>query len=86
LNTRPEIQEAVKKHLEQHYFNEWPNTKLPALGGLTPLQAVRREKDRANVVALIDDIERLQDASTSEMPKIDIDKLHRLLGLPPKAN
>lgn len=45
LNTRPEIQEAVKKHLEQHYFNEWPNTKLPALGGLTPLQAAERQRE-----------------------------------------
>ena len=34
----------------------------------------------------IDDIDRLQNAPTSEMPKIDMDKLRRLLGLPAKAN
>jgi len=86
LNSRPEIQEAIKKHLEHHYFNEWPKTKLPALGGLSPLQAVRSKKERAKLEALIDDIDRLQNAPTSEMPKIDIDKLRRLLGLPAKAN
>ena len=86
LNSRPEIQEAIKKHLEHHYFNEWPKTKLPALGGISPLQAARRDKDRAKLVALIDNIERSQNAPTSEMPKIDIDNLRRLLGLPPKAN
>jgi hypothetical protein len=86
LNSRPEIQEAIKKNLEHHYFNEWPKTKLPALGGLTPLQAVKKEKDRVKVLALIDDFEQLQNARTSEMPKINIDKLRRLLGLPTKAN
>jgi len=86
LNSRPEIQEAIKKNLEHHYFNEWPKTKLPALGGLTPLQAAKREKERPKLEALIDDIERLQNAPTSKMPKIDSDKLRRLLGLPAKAN
>lgn len=86
LNSKPEIQEAIKKHLEHHYFNEWPKTKLPALGGISPLQAARRDKDRAKLVVLIDNIERSQNAPTSEMAKIDIDKLRRLLGLPPKAN
>jgi len=86
LNSRPEIQEALKKNLDHHYFNKWPKTKLPALGGLTPLQAVKREKDRMKVVALIDDFDRLQNSPTSKMPKIDTDKLRRLLGLPTKAN
>jgi len=86
LNSRPEIQEAIKKNLEHHYFNEWPKKKLPALGGLSPLQAVRSEKGRAKLVALVDGIERLQNAPTSKMPKIDINKLRRLLGIPAKAN
>jgi len=86
LNSRPEIQEAIKKNLEHHYFNEWPKTKLPALGGLTPLQAAKREKKRPKLEALIDDIDRMQNAPTSKMPKIDTDKLRRLLGLPAKAN
>ncbi len=63
-----------------------PRWKLPALGGLTPLQAVKRKNDKAKVVALIDDIERRQTSPNAEMPKIDFDKLRRLLGLPPKAN
>ena len=85
LNSRPEIQEAIKKHLEHHYFNEWPKTKLPALGGLSPLQAARSEKERVKLEALIDDIDRLHNAPTSEMPKIDTDKLRRLLGLLTRA-
>jgi hypothetical protein len=82
----PEVKEAVKKHLEHHYFNEWPKTKLPALNGLTPLQAVKNKKYRSKVVALVDSIENMQEVPTSGMPKIDVDKLRRLLGLAPKAN
>jgi hypothetical protein len=81
----PEVQEAIKKHLKNHYFNEWPKTKLPALNGLTPLQAVKNKKYRSKVVALVDTIERMQKASASGMPKIDVDKLRRMLGLPSKA-
>jgi len=85
LNSRPEIQEALKKNLEHHYFNVWPKTKLPALDGLTPLQAAKKESTRSKLEALIDDFERMQNSRTSEMPKFDIDKLRRLLGLPTKA-
>jgi hypothetical protein len=85
LNSRPEIQEALKKNLEHHYFNVWPKTKLPALGGLTPLQAAKKESTRHKLEALVDDIERMQNSRTSEMPKFDIGKLRRLLSLPTKA-
>jgi hypothetical protein len=85
LNSRPEIQEAIKKNLEHHYYNVWPKTKLPALGGLTPLQAGKREKERAKLEAMLNDFERMQNTRTSDMPKFNIDKLRRLLGLPTKA-
>jgi hypothetical protein len=83
LNALPEIQEALKKHLEHHYFNEWPKTKIPALGGLSPRQAARSKKGREKLEALIDDIERNQNSPKTDMPKIDIDKLRQLCGLLP---
>ncbi|MBN1223810.1 MAG: SEC-C domain-containing protein [Candidatus Aminicenantes bacterium] len=86
LNAIPEVREAIKKQLEHHYFNEWPNTKLPALGGLTPLQAVKRKNERFKVVALLEDFERFQNSPAKNMPKINLDKLRRLLGLPPKTS
>ncbi|HZX10396.1 MAG TPA: hypothetical protein VFG01_05550, partial [Acidobacteriota bacterium] len=85
FNSRPEVQKAMKKHLEHHYFVEWPKTKLPALGNLTPLQAAKRKKERAQLIALIDDIEQSQDTPYSEMPKININKLRKILGLPIKS-
>lgn len=84
LNSIPEIQEEVKKNLEHHYFNIWPKAKIPLLGGLSPLQAVKRKKDLGKVTALIDDIEQKHNAPTNKMPNIDFDKLRRLLGLLPE--
>ncbi len=81
LHSRPEVQEAMKKHLEHHYFVEWPKTKLPALGNLTPLQAAKRKKERAQLIALIDEFEQSQKSSFSEMPMINFNKLRRILGL-----
>lgn len=86
LNALPEVQEALKKHLEHHYLTVWPKTKIPALGGLSPLQAAKSEKGRAKLAALIDDLERSQNNPASGMPKIDIDKLRKLCGLSPKAD
>ena len=86
LNALPEVQDAMRKHLEQHYLEEWPTEKLPALGGKTPLQAVKNENGRAAVIALIDDMDGMQDSPRSKMPRIDFDKLRRKLGLPPRAN
>jgi len=86
LNARPEIQEAMKQNLEHHYFIEWPKSKLPALGGLSPLQASRRKNERPRLEALIDDIDRMQNLPTSKMPEIDTNKLRQMLGLPEKPN
>jgi len=86
LQEAPEVQEAMKKYLEFHYYTEWPETKIPALGGLTPVQAVKQDEARAKVIALIDEFERRQELSESKMPKIDFNRLRRQLGLPPKAS
>lgn len=86
LKALPEIQAVIKKQLEHHYFEDWPATKLPALGGRTPIQAVKDEEGRRKVMKLIDDVDRMQDRPQSDMPRIDFDRLRRKLGLSPKAN
>jgi hypothetical protein len=86
LNALPEIQEALKRQLEHHYFNEWPKTKIPALGGISPRQAARSKKGREKLEELIDGIERHQNSPDSGMPRINIDTLRRQCGLPPKAD
>lgn len=86
LNARPEVQRALRKYLENYYYKEWPSMKISALDGLTPLQAGKKDKYRAKVIALLDEFEKRQESPLSKMPKIDLDRLRRKLGLPPKAN
>jgi len=86
LNARPEVQEALKRCQEHHYFEKWPQTKVPALGNITPLQAAKTEEGRRKLEDLIEYYERLQDAQdpSRHQPKLDLNKLRALVGLPLK--
>jgi len=86
LNARPEVQAALLKYLEHHYFKKWPRQRIPALGNITPLQASKTEKGRKKLRDLIDFIERSDAAREEQGPKVDFDVLRRMLGLLPKAN
>ena len=86
LNSRPEIRKLLLNSYEDHYFKKWPNEKVPALGGLTPLQAAKTEKGREKLSALLEYYDRMQDATPPPQVRIDLDRLRRMLGLTPKAN
>ena len=57
LNARPEVQAMLSDMLKAHY-TDWPRQPLPALGGKTPLEAVRDAGGREVVEGLLIDIER----------------------------
>jgi hypothetical protein len=86
LNSRPEIRELLLNSYEDHYFKKWPNEKVPALGGLTPLQAAKTEIGREKLNTLLDYYDRMQDSTPPPQVRVDFDRLRRMLGLPPKAN
>jgi hypothetical protein len=86
LNARPEVQEALRKYLEKYYFDKWPRERVPALGNLTPLQAAKTEKGRQKLIDLLDYYDRMQEGEPATEPRVDFDRLRRMLGLPPKAS
>ncbi|MEZ5459277.1 MAG: hypothetical protein R3E65_08200 [Steroidobacteraceae bacterium] len=57
LADSPEVQEKISEMLAEHY-RTWPEIGLPALNGLTPIEAVRDRVGREKVTALLADIER----------------------------
>jgi hypothetical protein len=57
LASNPDVQAALKKYLRDHY-EDWPRQPLPALKGLSPLEAVRNPEGRERVEALIAQFER----------------------------
>jgi hypothetical protein len=76
----PEIAAAISELTAAH-FDEWVTVQVPALGGRTPLEAVRDPEGRELVRALVDGMER---AARRRRPPTDpalIRRLRQRLGL-----
>jgi len=81
LQQTPEVQEAIKEVLTQHWQG-WLDTAIPALKGKTPREAVRSAHGREAVQTLLRDIEASDARSNmpvSQQPYVDWAK--RELGL-----
>ncbi len=86
FNARPEVREANLKYLENYYFQKWPRERVPMLGNVTPLQAAKTEKGRQKLMDLLEYYERMQAAQPPDDPRVDINRLRQMLGLPPRAS
>ena len=80
LNNRPEVQEKIVEFMREHY-RKWPTEKLPALGGKTPLQAVKTKDGREMVEALLRDFELRSANSNLPVDQSIFDELRERLGL-----
>jgi hypothetical protein len=78
----PEVREQLKKTLFAHWEN-WVDEKIPALGHMTPRQAVKEPDGRESVEALLLDAERHADANEQmrEAGTVAIANVRRRLGL-----
>lgn len=77
---RRQVEAAIQKQVEG-----WVHTKVPALGGRTPLQAVADPQGREMVEALLEGWERQNEVPGSAgIVRPDINALRRLLNLPVK--
>jgi hypothetical protein len=73
---RKQLQEAVQKQLES-----WVHQKIPALGGRTPLEAVKDPDGREIVEALLLDFERKESRENPDVILPDVSALRRILNL-----
>lgn len=78
----PEARAEMGK-LFENYWTEWTTTKIPALGGKTPRQAIRSAGGRESVEAILASAERdaIRAAPFPEEALAAIRKARRLLGL-----
>ena len=69
--------------LEEQMLRQWINESIPALGGMTPLEAVKTPEGRQMVLDLIDYIKRRQKKHSPPpgMVSPDPDKVKTMLGL-----
>lgn len=76
----PEVARELMASFLSNYYGQWPDEPLPALRGRTPRQAVKTRAGRAEVEAIIRDMEYRSHGS--EMAEAyDFDDLRHALGL-----
>jgi hypothetical protein len=82
----PEVKEQMQAVMQKQ-VESWVHQKIPALGGRTPLQAVRDPDGKEMVEALLLDWERRDKADVfPHQIRPDIGALRRLLNLAPSAS
>jgi hypothetical protein len=73
--------QLIGQALEEH-FKSWPDTKLPALNGKTPRQAVNTAEGRKQVIAILKDFENGEERKKRDgEPVYGADRLRKELGL-----
>lgn len=81
LAEHPQLQAAMQEMMARH-FEGWVSESIPALGGLTPLQAVQDPEGREKVLALVIDGERHARKMKPPVDEAVLQRLRSRLGLP----
>ena len=77
----PELEaEMVHNMLEKHY-RAWPDDEIPALGGMTPREAVKDPEGRERVIELLRDFEQAGTSAPNALSDFDLGFLWEELGL-----
>lgn len=80
LMAHPQVREQIQKMMSVH-FEKWVDSKLPALGGLTPMEAIRTPAGKEKVAALVLDAERHARQMEPPVDEAVLVKLRERLGL-----
>ncbi len=81
--TNPEIRKKLQQAIDDEMAT-WVRKKIPALGGLTPMQAVKDPDGREMVEALLNEFERTAPGKLPGDVRPDIIKIRKALRLPTK--
>ncbi len=71
---------AIMKALKERHMSAWPDMEIPALGGLTPREAAKRPRSRADLELLLREME-MQEARLPEGERFDVSGLRETLGM-----
>jgi hypothetical protein len=86
LMKNPEVREASHQIAEDYYHKEWLMKPVPALDGLSPVEAVKSQNGKLKVEALLDDLDIMQSRDINNAFNIDINSLRKRLGIEVKTN
>ncbi len=79
---RPAEAARLEREFKEHYYTQWLDEPIPALGGKTPRGAVRTAAGRRQVDLLLRDIEHRETALPADR-QMDFTIVRRALGLEP---
>jgi hypothetical protein len=65
----------------ENLYMKWADDNVPALGGLTPREAVKTPEGRAKVIGLVNDWEHTMGRGPKSQIEFDFEKLRSELGL-----
>jgi hypothetical protein len=71
---------AIMRAFKERYMLEWLDEEIPALGGLTPREAVKSPRSRQLLELLLRDLEN-HEGRLPESERFDIDRLRTALGV-----
>lgn len=71
--------QIIAQAQEQYYLDQWPKAPVPALDGMTPMQASKSKAMRPRLIELLKDFE--YDMEKNPMMAFDISRLWKMLGL-----
>jgi hypothetical protein len=80
LSEHPEVRQRIRELMSAHY-ESWLSEEIPALGGLSPLEAVQVPDGREKVAALVDQIERTGERMEPPLDGSIVVSLRERLGL-----
>lgn len=75
----PELR-AMARQVKEAHMRDWVNEQIPALGGLTPREAARAPRSRADLELLLRDLE-FREAQLPAEERFDMRQLRATLGL-----
>ncbi len=80
LMENPQVRDQMRKVMSTH-FEKWVDMKIPALDGLTPMEAIRTSTGKEKVAALVLDAERHARMMEPPMDESVLARLRERLGL-----
>jgi len=80
----PEL-EQVARDFVQKEIETWPQKKIPALGGRTPMQAIKTPDGLEIVESLLLEMERSMERQFPRKIRPDVGAVRRMLKLPPRG-
>jgi hypothetical protein len=82
LMSDPEVRKALEEKQREYYLKDWIRSRIPALEGRTPKEALKTREGRLMLEDLINHMEAMGSVNKDAVSQTDMNFLRKALGLP----